>query len=77
VRGPAFYQVDFALGKQFVLPREGMHLQFRTEVFNLLNKTNFNPTSNGNFTNRSNASFGSMTGAYDPRQIQFALKLVF
>jgi hypothetical protein len=77
VRGPAFYQVDFALGKQFVLPREGMYLQFRTEVFNLLNKTNFNPTSNGNFTNRSNASFGSMTGTYDPRQIQFALKFVF
>jgi hypothetical protein len=76
-RGPAFYQVDFALGKQFTLPREGMYLQFRTEVFNFLNKTNFNPTSNGNFTNRSNASFGSMTGTYDPRQIQFALKFVF
>jgi hypothetical protein len=76
-RGPAFYEVDMGFIKEFALPREGMQLQFRTEIFNFLNKTNFNPTSNGNLANRSNASFGRITGTHSPRQVQFALKLTF
>ncbi len=71
-----FHQIDFSVNKRFPLV-ERFTLQFRTEIFNLLNKTNFNPSANGNLANRSNASFGRMTGTYDQRQVQFALRLEF
>jgi hypothetical protein len=48
-------------------------LEFRAEVFNLLNKTNFR-AANGN---RSATAFGTITATYDPRQIQFGLKLSY
>jgi hypothetical protein len=48
-------------------------MQFRAEFFNLFNHANFsNPT-----TTLSSGSFGSITGAADPRIVQFALKLSF
>jgi hypothetical protein len=39
----------------------------------MLNKTNFRPPVN----NWTNAAFGNLTQTYQPRQIQFALKLLF
>lgn len=72
-RSHAFYQLDLGIQKDFPLPREGMRLQFRSEFFNTLNKTNFRP-ANGD---RSSAAFGTIRSTFDPRQIQFALKLYF
>lgn len=70
---PGLFQMDLALAKSFLLWREGTSLQFRTEAFNLTNKTNFgNPQ-----TNRSNAGFGTIRQTYPARQVQFALRLVF
>ena len=73
VRSNPFCQLDFAAVKNFNLPRETTRLQFRAEIFNLLNKTNFMP-ANSNF---SAGAFGTITQAFDPRLIQFALKLSF
>lgn len=72
VIGPSFWQLDTNLQKNFRV-REGMSMQFRSEFFNLLNKTNFRAP----VINRSAANFGQMTTAYPARQIQFALKLIF
>ena len=74
LRGPDLWQWDLAVNKRFALPwREGMALQFRSEFFNLLNRTNFaQPASN-----ISSANFGTISAAYAPRQIQFALKLLY
>lgn len=73
-RTPDFHQWDLAVNKNFALPfREGMSLQFRSEFFNVLNHTNFgypNP-------NISSAAFGQIRTTYPPRQIQFAMKLLF
>ena len=44
-RSDAFYNFDLGIHKEFRLPWEGRHVEFRTEVFNLLNKTNFSPAS--------------------------------
>ena len=72
VRAPAFYQMDLGLHKDFTLT-EAVKLSFRTEAFNLLNKTNF-AAPNGN---RSSGSFGSITSTYPARQVQFGLKLEY
>jgi hypothetical protein len=73
VRSDPFFQLDMALSKIFDLGWRDARLEFRTEVFNLLNKTNFR-AANGN---RSAAGFGTITATYDPRQIQFGLKVTY
>jgi hypothetical protein len=72
-RTHAFYQADFGLYKEFPLPREGARIEFRSEFFNLLNKTNF-LAANGR---RDQSSFGTITGTFPARQVQFALKLYY
>ena len=73
VRSDPFFQLDMALSKIFDLGWRDAKLEFRTEVFNVLNKTNFR-AANGN---RSAAGFGTITATYDPRQIQFGLKVTY
>jgi hypothetical protein len=65
--------LDLGIFKNFRLPREAMKLQFRSEMFNALNHTNFT-APNGD---RAAAGFGTIRGTYAARQIQFALKLMF
>jgi hypothetical protein len=73
VRGPLFWQIDFAASKHFPLPWPNGRLEFRFEAFNLLNRTNFG-APNGN---RSQAAFGTITSTFDPRQIQLGVKVTF
>jgi hypothetical protein len=74
VRGPKFWQVDVSLQKGFRLPvGPSTQLQFRMEAFNVLNRTNFT-SPNGNF---SSAAFGTITGTFEPRQIQLGARLTF
>lgn len=68
-----FYQSDFGLYKQFLLPREGSRVEFRSEFFNLFNQTNLAAPN----SNVSSTAFGRVTAAFPARQIQFALKLYF
>ena len=52
---------------------EARYFQFRADIFNLFNKTQFyNP--DGNF---SDTTFGLIQQARDPRLVQFALKFYF
>jgi len=74
LRGPNFWQWDLGVNKRFQIPaREGMALQFRSEFFNFLNHTNFGPPT----SDITSAAFGTIRGTLPPRQIQFALKLMF
>jgi hypothetical protein len=72
-RGYPFYQLDLSALKTFALPWEGKRLEFRSEWFNALNKTNLGAADG----NRSNSSFGTIRTTLQARQIQFALKLLF
>src|SRR5207248_95780 len=88
VPGPGFHRLDFSIFKDFPFT-EKRKLQFRTEIFNVTNHPNFNApgfggngvVSIGGSTNWTNNNFGRIGSArdapYDPRQIQFALKLLF
>jgi hypothetical protein len=71
--GPGIANLDVGVHKSFEV-REGTKLEFRTEVFNLVNHTQFmNP--DGNITD--GASFGMVSRARDPRLLQLALRLTF
>jgi hypothetical protein len=72
VYGPSFWQLDTNVQKNFRFS-ERFNLQFRSEFFNMLNKTNFRAP----VVNRSLTNFGQFTNTYQPRQIQFAVKLQF
>ena len=70
--GPGENQWDITVSKRIALS-ESRYFQFRADVFNLFNKTQFvNP--DGNF---SNSTFGQVLQARDPRLVQFALKFYF
>jgi hypothetical protein len=70
--GPGIAEMDFSLFKKIPIT-ERYSLQFRTEVFNLLNHANLAPPVG----NLSSASFGKVQSAADPREIQFGLKFFF
>ncbi|MEO8049057.1 MAG: TonB-dependent receptor [Acidobacteriota bacterium] len=74
VRGPRTANVDFSAFKEFQ-PRERVTLQFRAEMFNILNHPNLGMPNNVLGT----GAFGVIgtTGNYLARNIQFALKLLF
>lgn len=79
VNGPGFKDVDFALLKDTRL-RENMNLQFRAEFFNILNIDNYGLPNISLFEGggiRNPLGGQITTEAGKPRQIQFALKLVF
>ena len=75
VSGPDFVNTDFSVIKHFLLPREGMRLDFRAECFNLFNHAQF-ATPGPDFN--SPTTFGVVNSTVNnPRLIQFALKLGF
>ena len=85
---PGFHRFDFSTFKAFQLS-ERFSMQFRAEFFNIFNHPNFNApgfggngvVSIGNATNFTNTNFGligsTRDAPFDPRQIQFALKLFY
>jgi hypothetical protein len=86
--GPGFHRFDFSTFKNFPI-REAISLQFRAEFFNIFNHPNFNApnfggngvTAIGNSGNYLSSTFGEIGSTrdapFDPRQIQFALKLYY
>lgn len=76
--GPDFRHVDLSIFKDFPVA-EGVNVQFRAESFNISNTPSFIINSGGN-TTLGNGTFGQVTDVdsnYNPRLIQFALKVQF
>ena len=74
VSGPGFWNVDLSLIKRTKI-KESWNLEFRAEAFNAFNHTNFSVGAENNDINST--SFGRLTTTFDPRILQFALKLNF
>jgi hypothetical protein len=72
--GPGLDDWDFSIHKKISID-EARYFQFRAELFNIFNHTNFyNP--DGHFSDGP-TEFGKITQAQDPRLVQFALKFYF
>jgi hypothetical protein len=77
VRGPGYAGLDMGLSKRWTMPWESHSLQFRWEVFNVLNLTRFDVQT---ITNGLDAgpAFGNFSGLLtSPRVMQFALRYEF
>ena len=82
--GPGLATWDFSVLKNTRI-RESLNLQFRAEIFNLLNRTNFNtpnlivftPPTASNPTGLSGTAGAITSTSTTARQVQFALKLLW
>jgi hypothetical protein len=72
IKSPGFTNLDVSLVRTFQA-RESVKVQFRAELFNALNHTNFGYPN----VQADNPQFGTISSALDPRQSQFALKIIF
>lgn len=72
IKGPNVRNLDLALLRDFKL-HERLTMQFRFEAFNITNHTNFV----GPGTTFATGSFGVIGRAYESRDLQFGLKIIF
>ena len=78
LRNTAFYETDLALNKKFSTPLESLKIEFRSEFYNILNHTNLYLPSTIGGTNGATASTGGIiTSTFQPRVIQFGLKVLY
>lgn len=92
IRGPGTQNLDLSIVRNWRV-RDHYHLQFRAEMFNAFNHTNFigvaaslsfdeaeklpDGKPNPNFGKHLNSNFGRITATQGPREIQFGLKFNF
>jgi hypothetical protein len=85
--GPGITDLDFSVFKNNRIPRisENFNLQFRMEIFNIMNHPNFAPPGPGDGNSDIFAPNGAPSGlagalqrtTIAERQIQFAIKISF
>jgi hypothetical protein len=72
IKGPGLINFDMALFKEFSLT-ERHRLQFRADLFNVFNHTNFRSVD----TTYGDGAFGQVTSAADPRIAELSLRYAF
>jgi hypothetical protein len=87
LRGPHYINFDMSFAKRFNIT-ESKYVEFRSDMFNIFNHSNFAPPgggSSGGFstlggesrTSVSSPNFMQILSAAAPREVQFGLKIVF
>jgi hypothetical protein len=87
-RTPAFYETDLDFNKKFNTPIERVKIEFRSELYNIFNHTNLylpggsgGGTASGTDSNAQNTvsalGGGQITGTFEPRIVQFGLKVTY
>ncbi len=78
LRNTPFYQTDLALNKKFSTPIESLKVEFRTEFYNILNHTNlYLPGTVTGTVGAVATGGGQITSTFEPRIIQFGLKVLY
>ena len=72
MRGPGYVNFDFNVAKNFPIG-EHRSVQFRTEIFNAFNHSNFGPPN----LQRESSGFGQILTAANARIVQLGLKFYF
>jgi len=79
-RGPGFNNHDLSIFKNFVV-REGKEFQFRWEMYNAFNHTQFDAVDNAAQFNPAgqqvDTNFGKVTSTRQERRMQFSLRFTF
>jgi len=83
-RTPNFFQTDFDLNKRFNTPLDNLKVEFRTELYNIFNHTNLylpasalGGTLSTATTLNSPSTGGAISSTFEPRIIQFGLKVIY
>lgn len=74
VRLAGMKNFDIGIAKDFAMPWEGQHIQFRAEAYNAFNNVNFIQPS---LALSNPATFGEYQNTMPPREMQFALRYEF
>ncbi|MEW5978129.1 MAG: TonB-dependent receptor [Acidobacteriota bacterium] len=89
VSGPWYFTADLGLRKSIQLPfSETSRLEFRWDFYNIFNRANFDVGRGGtssaneslglfNGHNINSTSFGLINDTFDPREMQFGLRILF
>jgi len=82
-----FYETDLDFNKKFNTPIERVKVEFRSELYNIFNHTNlYLPGGSGggtvsgtdnNLSAPTSTAGGIMTGTFEPRIVQFGLKIIY
>jgi hypothetical protein len=83
-RTPNFYETDLDFNKRFSTPVERMKVEFRAELYNIFNHTNLYLPSSGlsgtllkTGAQAAATSGGTISGTFEPRLVQFGLKVTY
>ena len=82
-RTPEFNELDLDLNKRFSTPVERVKIEFRSELYNLFNHTNYylpsSPTGTQSTAGAANipTAAGIISSTFTPRVVQFALKVIY
>ncbi len=88
-RTPAFYETDLDFNKKFNTPIERVKIEFRSELYNIFNHTNLylpGGSGGGSVSGTTKTTVaepitggtgGEITGTWEPRIVQFALKVTY
>jgi hypothetical protein len=80
-----FYETDLDINKKFSAMNDKIKIEFRSELYNIFNHTNlYLPGGNGGGTVTgtnggavSGGSGGTITSSFEPRIVQFGLKIIY
>jgi len=77
-RSPLYTTLNLAINKKFDTPVERMKVEFRGELYNAFNHTNFTQPGGGiSATSSGTLTGGTITSTFDPRIVQFGAKILF
>lgn len=78
-RTPPFYETDLSVNKRFDTPIERMKIEFRSEFYNIFNHANLYLPSSGLSGTLGGAptSGGVISSTFEPRIVQFGLKVIY